>query len=81
MDMSQSIFGKIDKFGWWELERISADAGLQFNSTEFKEESQTCGVHLMLAAPEYQEMNGQVKVTCRTLCTFAHSLMIHARVL
>ena len=25
-------------------------------------------------------MNGQVKVTCRTLCTVAHALMVHARV-
>ena len=28
LDMFQSIFGKIDEFGWWDLERISADAGL-----------------------------------------------------
>ena len=27
LDMFQSIFGKIDKFGWRYLERISADAG------------------------------------------------------
>ena len=27
LDMFQSRFGKIDKFGWWDLERISADAG------------------------------------------------------
>ena len=26
-DMFQSIFGKIDKFGCWDLERISSDAG------------------------------------------------------
>ena len=31
--MFQSRFGKIDKFGWWDLERISADAGTQFTST------------------------------------------------
>ena len=37
LDMFQSIFGKIDKFGWWNLERISADAGTKFTSTEFKE--------------------------------------------
>ena len=37
LDMLQSIFGKIDKFGWWYLERISADAGKQFTLTEFKE--------------------------------------------
>ena len=27
MDMFQSRFGKIEEFGWWDLERISADAG------------------------------------------------------
>ena len=30
LDMLQSKFGKIDQFGWWDLERISADAGTQF---------------------------------------------------
>ena len=33
LDMFQSRFGKIDEFGWWDLERISADAGKQFAST------------------------------------------------
>ena len=33
------------------------------------------------AAPEHQEMNGQVEVTCRTLRTVAHSLIVHARFL
>ena len=37
LDMFQYIFGKIDKFGWCDLERISADAGTQFTSTEFKQ--------------------------------------------
>ena len=37
LDMFQSRFGKIDEFGWWDLERISADAGTQFTTTEFKE--------------------------------------------
>ena len=27
LDMFQSRFGKIDIFGWWDLERISADSG------------------------------------------------------
>ena len=71
---------EIDQFGWWYLERISADAGTQFTSTEFKEECQTRGVSLTLAAPEHQEMNGQVEVTWRTFRTVAHSLMVHARV-
>ena len=29
LDMFQSRFGKIDGFGWWYLERISADSGTQ----------------------------------------------------
>ena len=58
LDMFQSIFGRIDKFGWWYLERISADVGTQFTSMEFQDEFQTCGSHLTLAAPEHQEMDG-----------------------
>ena len=80
LDMFQSIFGKIDQFGWWNLERILADADTQFTSTEFKEECQTHGVCLTLAAPEHQEMNVEVEVTWGTLRTVAHSLMVHARV-
>ena len=37
LDVFQSRFFKIDKFGWWDLEIISVDAGFQFTSTEFKE--------------------------------------------
>ena len=37
LNMFKSIFGEIDEFGWWDLEIISADAGTQFNWTEFKE--------------------------------------------
>ena len=80
LDMFHSIFGKIDQFEWWDLEIISVDAGTQFTSTEFKDEYQTRGVHLTLAAPEHQEMNGQVEVTWITLRTVTHSLMLHARV-
>ena len=58
LDMFQSRFGKIDEFGWEYLVIISADAGTPFTSTEFKEECQTRGVHLILAALEHQEMNG-----------------------
>ena len=35
---------------------------------------------LTLAAPEHQDMNGQVEVTRRTLRTVAHALMVHDRV-
>ena len=80
LDMFQFIFGKMDQFGWWDLERISADAGTQFTSTEFKEVCQTHGVCLTFVAPEHQEMNGQVEVTWRTLRTVAQSLMVHERV-
>ena len=27
LDKFQSRFGKMDQFGWWDLERISSDAG------------------------------------------------------
>ena len=29
LDMFQSRYEKINQFGWWDLERISADAGTQ----------------------------------------------------
>ena len=51
LDMIQSRFGKIDKFGLWDLEIFSADAGTQFTLTYFKQECQTHRVHLTLAAP------------------------------
>ena len=38
LDMFQSRFEKIDEFGWWDLERISEDAGSQFTLVELKEE-------------------------------------------
>ena len=80
LDMFQSRFGKIDECLWWDLERISADTGKKFTSTEFKEELQNRGVHLTLADPEHQEMNGQVEMARRMLHTIAHSLMVNARV-
>ena len=60
LDMFQSRFGKIDQFGWWDLERISADSDTQFTLMEFKYECQTHGVRLTLAETEHQEMNEQV---------------------
>ena len=44
---------------------------------QFEEGINKCNT---LAAPEHQEMKGQVEVTWRTLHTIAHSLMVHARV-
>ena len=37
LDMFQSIYVKIDEFGWWDLEIISVNVGSQFTFTEFKE--------------------------------------------
>ena len=37
LDIFHSRFREIDQIGWWDLERISADAGTQFTSTKFKE--------------------------------------------
>ena len=37
LDIFQSRFGEFDEFVWWYLEIISADAGTQFTSTEFKQ--------------------------------------------
>ena len=36
LDMFQSIFGKIDESGWWDLGKKSDDSGTQFTSTKFK---------------------------------------------
>ena len=58
--MFQSRSGKIDGFGWLDLDRISADAGTQFTSTYFTQEFQTHGVHLTLVTPEHQKRNRQV---------------------
>ena len=57
LDMFQSRFKEIDQFERWDLERISADAGTKFTLTEFKDECQTHGVSLVVAASEHQEMN------------------------
>ena len=79
LDMFQSRFGEIYQFGWWDLERISADEGTQFTSIEFKDEFQTCGVSLTLAAPEHQDMSVKVEVTWIKLRTVANALMVYAR--
>ena len=71
---------EIDELGWCDLERISADVGTKFTLKKFKEECQTCRVHLTLAAPEHQEMNRKFEVKWTTLRTIAHSPMVHARV-
>ena len=56
LDMFQAVFGKVDEFGWLELEIISANVGTQFTSTEFQEKCQTRGVFITLSALEHQKM-------------------------
>ena len=63
----QDRFGKVHEFGWWYLERILAEVGMQFTPTEFQDEYQTRGVWLALAAPKHQEMNGKNIVYDRIL--------------
>ena len=53
LDMFQFRLGKIYEFGWWYLERISADADMH-TSTEFQDECQTRNVNLTLASLEHQ---------------------------
>ena len=35
IDTFQAIFGKVDEFGWWDMERIQNDAYTKFISREF----------------------------------------------
>ena len=60
LDMFQEIFGKIDEFGWWDMERIKTDAGTQFTSKEFQERLSVHGLQLSPAAPYHQETNRKV---------------------
>ena len=62
------------------MEIIQNDDGMQFTSNEFQEGISVCTVWLALAAPDYQETNGQVEATWWTLRTIAHSIMVHAQV-
>ena len=61
--MFQARFGKVNGFGWWDMEIIQTGAGTQFTSKEFQEGLSVRVVQIALMAPDHQEMNGQVKVT------------------
>ena len=62
------------------MDRIQNCAGTQFTSKEFQEDLSVHGVRLSLAAPDHQEMNGQVEVIWRILQAIAHSIIVHAQV-
>ena len=35
LDMFQDRFGKVDALGWWYLELIQTDSGMQFTYKDF----------------------------------------------
>ena len=74
----KAVFVKVDQFVRWYLDIIQTDAGTQFTSKEFQGGIFVRVVQLILAAPYYQEMDGEV--AWRTLQTIAHSIMVRARV-
>ena len=58
IDIFQSIFGKVDAFGWWDLEQFQTNSGIQFTFKEFQEGIPIYGLRLKLAATDHQETNG-----------------------
>ena len=65
--MFQSRFVKVDECGWWYLEIIQTDSGIQITSKEFQESLSVCGVQLKLAAQDHKEIHVQFEVTWQTL--------------
>ena len=80
LDIFLAIFVKVDKFGWWYLERIQTDAGTNFIYNQFQEGISVRGVRLNLSEPDHQEISDQVEVKCQTLQTIAHSIMVQSTV-
>ena len=37
LDMFQARLVKVQEFGWWDMERIQTDTGMQFNYKQFQE--------------------------------------------
>ena len=54
LDMFQAIFGKVDAFGWWYMEIIQNNSGMQFNSKEFQQGISIHEVRIELSAPDNQ---------------------------
>ena len=80
LDIFRARFGKVDEFGWWDMEIIQTDAGMHFTSQEFQKGLSVRGLWLSLVAPHHQEMIGQIEVKWWTLQTISYSIMVHARV-
>ena len=54
LDMLQARSGKVDEFGWWDMEIIQTDSDMKFTSNDFQEGLSVDGVRLVLAAPDHQ---------------------------
>ena len=63
LDMFQEIFGKVDEFGWWDMEIIKTDTGTQFTSKEIQEGLSVHRVQLSFVSTDHQETNIQFEVT------------------
>ena len=63
IDMFLEIFGKVDEFGWWDMERIRTESDKHFTSKEFQEGLSVRGVRLELLAPDHQKINRKVELT------------------
>ena len=48
IDIFQAISGKVDEFGWWDMEGIQNDDGTQFTSKDFQEGISVHGVQLLV---------------------------------
>ena len=80
LDMFQSRSGKSTNLDGWTYKAFQQMQDCNLPQWSSKKNIKTHGIHLMLAAPEHKEINGQVEVKWRTECTIAHSLMVHTRV-
>ena len=71
--MFQVGFVKLDEFVWWDMERIQTDSGVFFRKLFLY-------VWFSFAAPEHQEVNGQIELTWKKLKTIAHPIRVQTRV-
>ena len=78
--MSQVIFGKVDQFGCWDMERTQNDDGMQFTSNECWCGLSVRGLILAIAASDHQWINAQVEVTWWNFLTIVYSIIGHAQV-
>ena len=59
LGMFQARFGKVDEFGWCNMDII---VGTQLTSKEFQKGISVSGVKVELSTLDYQEMNVQFEV-------------------